>query len=279
MLSTRRYDTTSRPCMSFLPAKHATEMLPKCERRFDDLRRRVAMLAWRQAQGAGGARLPGSFTMALPSASFENVTYVSSSSRFLDTRSLRGVRVDRRTVRVREVDAARRARPARRTEVHLLPPQRARRPANEYGREGKCAERRGRIRVPELHSNRQPQRPREHRTSSGLSRHELERTEAPRRLGPRARLNGPQVESLPRSALRRPTAESRGCSCDRGRAVGPARRRAHRQPRFREWPLGHAPDPELHETGSTICMMTHDPRFSDASQRTFQLRDGRLVRQ
>jgi putative ABC transport system ATP-binding protein len=33
----------------------------------------------------------------------------------------------------------------------------------------------------------------------------------------------------------------------------------------------------LHQAGSTICMVTHDPRFSRYAQRTVQLFDGRIV--
>lgn len=34
---------------------------------------------------------------------------------------------------------------------------------------------------------------------------------------------------------------------------------------------------ELHASGSTICMVTHDPRFSRRAQRTIHLFDGRIV--
>ena len=34
---------------------------------------------------------------------------------------------------------------------------------------------------------------------------------------------------------------------------------------------------ELHHEGATICMVTHDPRYSDFAQRTFHLFDGRIV--
>jgi len=34
---------------------------------------------------------------------------------------------------------------------------------------------------------------------------------------------------------------------------------------------------ELHETGSTICMVTHDPRYAHRAKRTIHLFDGRLV--
>jgi putative ABC transport system ATP-binding protein len=34
---------------------------------------------------------------------------------------------------------------------------------------------------------------------------------------------------------------------------------------------------ELHAEGATICMVTHDPRFTDYADRTVQLFDGRLV--
>ena len=34
---------------------------------------------------------------------------------------------------------------------------------------------------------------------------------------------------------------------------------------------------DLHQQGSTICMVTHDPRFSRYAQRTIQLFDGRVV--
>lgn len=34
---------------------------------------------------------------------------------------------------------------------------------------------------------------------------------------------------------------------------------------------------ELHETGSTICMVTHDPRYARHAQRTIRLFDGRVV--
>jgi putative ABC transport system ATP-binding protein len=34
---------------------------------------------------------------------------------------------------------------------------------------------------------------------------------------------------------------------------------------------------ELHRRGSTICMVTHDPRFANFADRTVQLFDGRVV--
>jgi putative ABC transport system ATP-binding protein len=34
---------------------------------------------------------------------------------------------------------------------------------------------------------------------------------------------------------------------------------------------------ELHSEGSTICMVTHDPRFARYAQRTIHLFDGRVV--
>ena len=33
----------------------------------------------------------------------------------------------------------------------------------------------------------------------------------------------------------------------------------------------------LHDEGSTICMVTHDPRYSDYAKRTIHLFDGRLT--
>jgi putative ABC transport system ATP-binding protein len=34
---------------------------------------------------------------------------------------------------------------------------------------------------------------------------------------------------------------------------------------------------ELHQAGSTICMVTHDPRYSEFADRTIHLFDGRIV--
>jgi putative ABC transport system ATP-binding protein len=34
---------------------------------------------------------------------------------------------------------------------------------------------------------------------------------------------------------------------------------------------------ELHAAGSTICMVTHDPRYADFADRTIRLFDGRIV--
>jgi putative ABC transport system ATP-binding protein len=34
---------------------------------------------------------------------------------------------------------------------------------------------------------------------------------------------------------------------------------------------------ELHRGGSTICMVTHDPRFARHAERTIHLFDGRVV--
>jgi len=34
---------------------------------------------------------------------------------------------------------------------------------------------------------------------------------------------------------------------------------------------------ELHQAGSTICMVTHDPRYADYADRTIRLFDGRIV--
>ncbi|HSM36147.1 MAG TPA: ABC transporter ATP-binding protein [Longimicrobiales bacterium] len=35
---------------------------------------------------------------------------------------------------------------------------------------------------------------------------------------------------------------------------------------------------ELHDTGSTICMVTHDPRYAEAAQRAIHLFDGKVVK-
>ena len=34
---------------------------------------------------------------------------------------------------------------------------------------------------------------------------------------------------------------------------------------------------ELHDDGATICMVTHDPRYSAVAERTVQLFDGQVV--
>jgi putative ABC transport system ATP-binding protein len=34
---------------------------------------------------------------------------------------------------------------------------------------------------------------------------------------------------------------------------------------------------ELHKSGATICMVTHDPRYSEFADRTVHLFDGRIV--
>jgi putative ABC transport system ATP-binding protein len=34
---------------------------------------------------------------------------------------------------------------------------------------------------------------------------------------------------------------------------------------------------DLHQRGSTICMVTHDPRFAQIADRTVQLFDGQIV--
>jgi putative ABC transport system ATP-binding protein len=34
---------------------------------------------------------------------------------------------------------------------------------------------------------------------------------------------------------------------------------------------------ELHQTGATICMVTHDPRYARHAQRNIHLFDGRIV--
>jgi putative ABC transport system ATP-binding protein len=34
---------------------------------------------------------------------------------------------------------------------------------------------------------------------------------------------------------------------------------------------------ELHAAGSTICMVTHDPRYAEFADRTIRLFDGRIV--
>ena len=36
---------------------------------------------------------------------------------------------------------------------------------------------------------------------------------------------------------------------------------------------------ELHESGATLCMVTHDPRYSNCAERTLQLFDGVLVQE
>jgi putative ABC transport system ATP-binding protein len=34
---------------------------------------------------------------------------------------------------------------------------------------------------------------------------------------------------------------------------------------------------ELHRTGATICMVTHDPRYARYAERSIHLFDGRIV--
>jgi putative ABC transport system ATP-binding protein len=34
---------------------------------------------------------------------------------------------------------------------------------------------------------------------------------------------------------------------------------------------------ELHQSGATICMVTHDPRYARYAERTFHLFDGQVV--
>ena len=34
---------------------------------------------------------------------------------------------------------------------------------------------------------------------------------------------------------------------------------------------------ELHRRGSTICMVTHDPRFANYAERNIHLFDGRVI--
>jgi len=34
---------------------------------------------------------------------------------------------------------------------------------------------------------------------------------------------------------------------------------------------------DLHKTGSTICMVTHDPRYAQCADRTVYLFDGQIV--
>ena len=34
---------------------------------------------------------------------------------------------------------------------------------------------------------------------------------------------------------------------------------------------------ELHKGGSTICIVTHDPRYARCAERTIHLYDGRIV--
>jgi putative ABC transport system ATP-binding protein len=34
---------------------------------------------------------------------------------------------------------------------------------------------------------------------------------------------------------------------------------------------------ELHDSGSTICMVTHDPRYADFAERKIFMFDGRIV--
>jgi putative ABC transport system ATP-binding protein len=34
---------------------------------------------------------------------------------------------------------------------------------------------------------------------------------------------------------------------------------------------------ELHQDGATICMVTHDPRYSQVAERTVHLFDGQIV--
>jgi putative ABC transport system ATP-binding protein len=34
---------------------------------------------------------------------------------------------------------------------------------------------------------------------------------------------------------------------------------------------------ELHDTGATICMVTHDPRFAEHAKRVIHLLDGKIV--
>ena len=86
-----------------------------------------------------------------------------------------------------------------------------------------------------------------------------------------------RAKHLPEPALGRPAAARRRGARRVRRAVDPAGRRAHRQPRLEERRGGDGPAAELHRAGATICMVTHDARYASHAERTIHLFDGRVV--
>ena len=91
---------------------------------------------------------------------------------------------------------------------------------------------RDRLHLPGLQPDRRPHRLRERRAAAHLPRHAGGRAQEAGAGRARARRHGAPHEALPGAALGRPAAARRGGARGGRRALDPARRRAHRQPRL-----------------------------------------------
>src|SRR5205807_9223895 len=80
-----------------------------------------------------------------------------------------------------------------------------------------------------------------------------------------------------RPALRRTAAARRGRPGSGRRPAHPARRRAHRNLDSKNGQAVMKLLRELHQSGSTLIMVTHDPAYARLASRTVTLFDGRIV--
>ena len=146
-------------------------------------------------------------------------------------------------VGLRQVDAAVDPRPARFADRGQVHPQRqvGRGPAAVRARAG--AQPRDRVHLPELQSDRRPQRLRERRAAAHLPRHEVGGAQGARDGGAREGRHGAPRQAPPEPALRRSAAARRRRPRGRRHALDPAGRRADRKPRLEERRGGHGAAP------------------------------------
>ena len=202
----------------------------------------------------------------------------------------RRVRLDRRALGLRQVDAAVAARPARLADRgQLLAERQAGRVADALGA-GAHPQPRDRLHLPELQPDRRPLGLRERRAAADLPRHAVARAQEARAGGAREGRHGAPHEALPLAALGRPAAARRRRARDRRLAAHPARRRAHRQPRLGQRRGRHEPAPgppprgrdDLHGHARPALRQARRPHASTsstaASSRRRRARSGRTRR-
>ncbi len=147
---------------------------------------------------------------------------------------------DHGRLRLRQVHAPQRPRPARRLRRGRVPP---RRPARCSGlSETKAAVLRGalhRLRLPVLQPDRLQDRRRERRAAALLPGRAAPRAQRARRGDARARRPARLGRAPAARALRRPAAARRDRPRADRQAQGHPRRRAHRRPRFADLARGH----------------------------------------
>ena len=136
---------------------------------------------------------------------------------------------------------------------------------------------RDRVHLPELQPDWRPQRVRERRAAAHLSRHEPRRSQGARDRRARRRRDVAPRKTSAQPALR---GQQQRVAVARAIAGEPSLLLA-------DEPTGNLDSKSgesvmdllqrIHENGSTICIVTHDPRYARHAQRSINLFDGRVV--